>query len=184
MKVVNLFAGPGTGKSTTGQILAGLLSIGGYRVELVPEFAKFATFANNQAALSDQIYMFGKQENRLHVLKSQGFDFVIMDGPLPIALLYTPQDYYRHYEPLVMEVFKSYDNFNVMLRANPALAYQQHGRTQSQPESALLSLKLEELLQGHGIPLEYELVRPQLPLVLYERLTGKKAPSLELLETA
>jgi hypothetical protein len=179
MIVVNLFAGPSGGKSVTGKILAGLLSLGGYKVELVQEFAKFAHFSNNQAALTDQIYMFAKQENRLHVLKDQGCDFVVMDGPLPIALLYTPQNYFASYEPLVIEVFKSFDNVNFFMRANPAIAYQQHGRSQSKAESEKLTQQLLEILIKHEVPFSEQLVTPQLPLALYSHLTGKTPPSLE-----
>ncbi|KWT98359.1 MULTISPECIES: AAA family ATPase [unclassified Variovorax] len=179
MKVINLFAAPGIGKSTSAQILTGLLSIGGYRVEYVPEFAKFQTFSGNQAALSDQVYMFAKQENRLHVFKDQEFDFVVMDGPLPIALLYTPETYFKYYEPLVMEVFSSFDNVNFFLDRNPSYEHKKHGRIQDRAQSDALSLRLEAILSRHKVPLTREMVRPQLPLVLYEALTGAKPPSLE-----
>jgi len=124
MKVINLFAAPGTGKTTTGQILSGLLSMANFKVEYIPEFAKFATLSRNRAALSDQIYMFAKQENRLNVLRDAGLDYIVMDGPLPIALLFQPADYYQGYEPLVMEVFRSYENLNFYLSKNPEVCLQ------------------------------------------------------------
>jgi hypothetical protein len=182
MKVVNLFAAPGTGKSTTGQILAGLLSIAQYRVEFVPEFAKFATFANNQAALGDPTYMMAKQSNRLHVLRNQPLDFVVMDGPLPTVLLYTPEDYYRHHEPLVMEIFNSYENANFLLESNPDIPYQTHGRLQNKQESAALARKLDKLIERHAVPVQRELVKPQLAMTLFTALTGHKAPSIELFD--
>lgn len=180
MKVVNLFAAPGTGKSTTGQILAGLLSIARYRVEFVPEFAKFATFADNQSALSDPVYMMAKQANRLHVLRNQPLDFVIMDGPLPVGLLYTPEHYYRHHEPLVMEIFNSYENVNFLLEANPEIPYQTHGRSQSKAQADELASKLRHIIDRHAMPVQRELVRPQLPMVLFEALTGHQAPRIEV----
>ena len=176
MKVINLFAPPGTGKTATGQVLAGMLSIAHYRVELIPEFAKFATFARNNAALSDPIYMFSKQENRLHVLKQAELDFVIMDGPLPIALLFQPEGYYAAYETLVMEVFKSFENVNFYLHRSDAVPYKPHGRNESADESVRLGARLKSTLSRHGVEADDFMVTPELPGKLFERLTGRTAP--------
>lgn len=176
MKVINLFAAPGTGKTTTGKILSGLLSIADYKVEYVPEFAKFATLSKNQAALTDQIYMFAKQENRLHVLKSAALDFVVMDGPLPIALLFQPPDYYKAYEPLVMEVFNSYENQNFYLRRNPEFAYKTGGRNETEDEAHVLDERLLGFMRKHDIKAEEFLVDKHLPSLLFERITGRRAP--------
>lgn len=152
MKVVNLFSGPGVGKSTAGAMVYSLLSMAGYAAEYVPEFAKFASFANNRSALDDQIYMFAKQGNRLQVLREQGLDFVVMDGPLPLALLYTPEDYYPSYRSLVWEVFDSYDNVNFFLVRNPDIAYRAVGRNQSEAEAEILCQRTRTLLDDRGVP--------------------------------
>lgn len=180
MKVINLLAAPGSGKSTTGQILSGMLSIADHKVEYVPEFAKFATFSNNQAALSDQIYMFSKQENRLHVLRSGMLDYVVMDGPLPVALLFQPEEYYRNYEPLVMEVFHAYENMNFFLRRNPALTYKTIGRNESPEEAKSLEPKLEAILNRHAVPFVNCVVDKGLPARLFKLITGQPAPLLHL----
>lgn len=177
MKVVNLFAGPGVGKTATAKVLSGLLSQLNYRSELVPEFAKFATYSNNRAALSDQIYMFAKQENRLHVLRDTGMDFVVMDGPLPLALLFTPDEYYKSYEPLVMEVFNSYENINILLEPNPTFAYQQHGRNENQAEAQALQERVVSLLERHRVPYISRMVTKELPWELLNHLTGRTVPA-------
>lgn len=180
MKVINLLSAPGSGKSTTGQILSGMLSIADYRVEYIPEFAKFATFSNNQAALSDQIYMFAKQENRLHVLKSANLDFVVMDGPLPVALLFQPEEYYRFYEPLVMEVFGSYENINFFLHRNPQLAYKTVGRNENFEQASGLDQRLQQILLRHDVPFREFMVERSLPAQLFREITGGEAPLLHL----
>jgi len=180
MKVINLLSAPGSGKSTTGQILSGMLSIADYRVEYIPEFAKFATFSNNQAALSDQIYMFAKQENRLHVLKSANLDFVVMDGPLPVALLFQPEDYYKFYEPLVMEVFGSYDNLNFYLRRNPQFAYKSHGRNENRSQASELDVRLQSILSRHQVPYQEYMVERSLPGQLFREITGAEPPLVHL----
>ena len=171
MKIINLFAAPGVGKTTTGQILAGLLSLKGYKVQYIPEFAKFATLSKNEAALSDQIYMFSKQENRLSVLKNTEVDFVIMDGPLPIALLYTPDNYFKSYFDLVWEVFNSYNNINYRLLRNNSLQYDKFGRKESEEESKILDTRLKELLDSKNIFYEDFYVTKKLPFDLFEKIT-------------
>lgn len=178
MKIINLFAAPGVGKTTTGQILAGLLSLQGKRVQYIPEFAKFATLSKNEAALSDQIYMFSKQENRLSVLKDSEVDFVIMDGPLPIALLYTPDNYFKSYFELVWEVFNSYDNINYRLLRNNSLQYDSFGRKESEEESKKLDLKLKNLLDDRNVVYEDFFVTKKLPFDLFEKITNRPYTSL------
>ena len=173
MKIINLIGAPGIGKSKTGEILGGLLSLSGYSVEFVPEFAKFATFAGHEAALQDQIYMFAKQQNRLHVLKSHALDFVLMDGPLIQQLAYAPEDYFEHYERLVVEVFNSYDNLNFFLQRNPEIAYQQIGRKESPEESEVKQRKIEVILAKHRIPHHKMFVDMSLPTKLLQAITGR-----------
>lgn len=180
MQVINLIAAPGVGKSVTGQILSGLLSMAGFNVELVPEFAKFATFSNNQAALSDQIYNFAKQHNRLHVLKNAGLDYAIMDGPLIQQLAYAPAGYFQHYEHLVVEVFHSYDNLNFFLQRNPALRYQTTGRSQTLEQSDRIQQGIAHILERHRIAHAKPLVEPGLPELIVRQLAAAKpvcAPS-------
>lgn len=172
MKVINLIGAPGIGKSKTGEILGGLLSLSGYNVEFVPEFAKFATFSGHEAALQDQIYMFAKQENRLHVLKSHELDFVLMDGPLIQQLAYAPKKYFRYYEKLVVEVFNSFDNINYFFQRNPEIAYQRVGRKETPVESEMRQLEIEKILEKHKIAHKRVMVTPSLPRTLLKEITG------------
>jgi hypothetical protein len=176
MKVINLFAGPGVGKSTTGAVLYGLLSMAGFSAEYVPEFAKFLTWQKHEAALRDQLYLFAKQDHRLEVLRNAPLDYVIMDGPLPNAVLYLKADYFPSFEPLVMEVFASYDNVNFFLDRNPDFIYQTHGRKESSKEAEQLSLRSLQLLERHSVPYSRVSVDHQLPGALFQMLTGQPPP--------
>lgn len=181
MKVINLFAPPSSGKSATGQLLTGMLSIMGYKVEMVSEFAKFATWAKNDSALSDQIYMFGKQENRLHVLKSaKALDFIVMDGPLPLSALFVPDVYYANFEPLVFEVFNSYDNINYYIEKNPAIKYQKEGRNESEEESAEKGILLKNMLARNNVKYKSLMLENSIISTIFEDVTGKPAPKIQI----
>lgn len=57
--VVNLFAEPGTGKSTAAAQIFSELKWQGFSCELVTEFAKEKVWEESYKVLDDQIYIFG-----------------------------------------------------------------------------------------------------------------------------
>lgn len=185
MKVINLFAPPSSGKSDTGKLLAGILSIAGYSVELVPEFAKFATYAKNNSALSDQVYMFAKQGNRLHVLnQANQLDFVIMDGPLPLAILYCEPSFkfMTTFEPLVMDVFNSYENLNFYIERNPAIPYSTVGRNESEDQARKKGVELKEILDRNAVQCSSHMLSDTIVADLFKEITGVSIdiPSLKI----
>ena len=66
MIVVNLFAGPGSGKSTTCAGVFSKLKLAGVNCEMALEYAKDKVWENSLDVLDDQIYVFGKQLHRLN----------------------------------------------------------------------------------------------------------------------
>ena len=63
--IVNLFAGPGAGKSTAAAYIFSKLKMAGINAEYVTEFAKDKTWEENQKVLNCQFYISGKQAFRL-----------------------------------------------------------------------------------------------------------------------
>jgi MinD-like ATPase involved in chromosome partitioning or flagellar assembly len=79
MKVVNIFSGPGTGKSTTAAELYVLLKKKkGLRVEMVKELAAELVHAESFLALKDLPYMRCAQNHRLFMLKDK-VDYLLVD---------------------------------------------------------------------------------------------------------
>ena len=65
MKVINLYGGPGSGKSTTAAGLFSLMKIEGQRVELVTEFARDEINSGNAHRLQNQDWIFAHQHHRI-----------------------------------------------------------------------------------------------------------------------
>ena len=83
MKVINLFAGPGSGKSTTAAGLFYHLKTMNKKVEYVSEYAKDLIYENRFERLNDYLYMLAKQHHRLYRLKG------IMKYFITIQMIYT-----------------------------------------------------------------------------------------------
>ena len=149
MKVINLFGGPGVGKSTVAADLFALMKREGYSVELVNEYAKEVTWEGHFSYLDDEFYILAHQNRRLVRLKGK-VDYVITDSPILLGLAYTPEDYYPHYfSKFIHEVWNSYSNINIVLKRNMA-TYTEAGRNQKYKEALIKDKRMVELLDGNG----------------------------------
>jgi len=154
MKVINLFGSPGSGKSTTAAGLFYKMKLDKEQfgtTELVTEFAKRLVWAGREKELTNQLYITAKQAHRLELVRDE-VDFAIIDSPLMLGLLYTPVDYihFETYEPLVLELFNSFENINIFLTRDKP--YDPKGRMQTEEQSNELAKKLENMLRYYDIP--------------------------------
>lgn len=86
--VVNLYGGPGTGKSTTAALVFAMLKQQGYTAELVTEFAKDLVWEGRRETLEDQVYILGKQSHRVSRLLGK-VDVVVSDSPILLTYVYS-----------------------------------------------------------------------------------------------
>ena len=87
--VVNLFAGPGAGKSSGAAFLFAFLKLFNVNVELVTEFAKELAWEGDKEFMArNQLYITGQQVRRMNRLVGK-VDVIITDSPLELATLYT-----------------------------------------------------------------------------------------------
>ena len=148
MKVINVIAGPGTGKSTLASGLYHEAKRRGWNVELVTEVAKDLVWEGRHCALSNQAYVFGRQVQRIHRLEGQ-VDFVITDSPFLLSAIYAPVDYPPEWEQVVVELWKRYDNTVAFLERGPW--FDDRGRVHSLQQSVEIDQKIAVLLQKHNI---------------------------------
>ena len=131
LKVINLYGGPGTGKSTTAAALFALMKREGYNVELVTEFAKDLVWTERNKELGDQIYIFGKMYHKLWRLRDK-VDYAINDSPLPLCAYYDRENI-PGFKELIIERYNSFDNYCFELVRN--FSYQKEGRYQTEEEA-------------------------------------------------
>ena len=145
MKVINLFGGPGTGKSTTAAGLFHLMKLQSMEVELVTEYAKDLVWAERHPMFTEQDYIFAKQNHRLRRLRGK-VDWVVTDSPIILGHFYMPEDFPGK-EPFcqfVNEMFNSYDNINIFLVRDKE--YNPNGRNQTEDEAKVIDQRIVEFL--------------------------------------
>jgi uridine kinase len=143
VKVINIWGGPGAGKSTTAAGLFFEMKKRQIEVELVTEYAKDMTWEKRHNVLSDQLYILAKQNRRIQRLAGQ-VEWVITDSPLPLGLIYKTAGYFSSFDAFVMEVFNSYDNHNFLIGRD--FEYQAAGRNQTAEEALEVDLAIKALL--------------------------------------
>lgn len=148
LKVINIFGGPGAGKSTTAAGLFFEMKKRQLEVELVTEYAKDMTWEKRHNILNDQLYILAKQNRRVHRLIGQ-VEWVITDSPLLLGLVYKSESYYENFDNLVMEIFDSYDNHNFLISRD--FAYQSSGRNQTAEQAVEVDDAIKSLLDNRDI---------------------------------
>lgn len=137
LKVINLFAGPGSGKSTCAAYVYSKLKMQGLNSELVTEYAKQLVYSGRK--LDDQLYITAKQHQKQKSIADYGqVPLIITDSPLLLGLYYGRDlNYYHTYANLVRRLVKQFDNYDIFIkRVKP---YNPSGRVQTEAESDEIS---------------------------------------------
>ena len=145
--LVNLFAGPGSGKSTTAAGVFSLLKMHDVNCELVTEFAKDLTWEERYKTLEDQYYVWGKQYHKLWRVEDQ-VDVVITDSPLILGLVYS-KDKPKCFTDMVLDSFNEFDNMNYFITR--LKLYNPKGRNQTEDEAKSIDTDVIEILVSNNI---------------------------------
>lgn len=152
--VINLFGGPGSGKSTTGAALFALMKKKGMSVEIVSEYAKQMVFEDRMNVLEeDQLYVFAKQHRKIFTLRNT-VDYVITDSPFVQGYMYLKDDaiYDRDwFRSLIMSTHEQYPNVNILMIRGGDIPYEQMGRYQDEAGAEEVSSSIVQFLDNHNI---------------------------------
>ena len=147
MVVVNLFGGPGSGKSTTCAGVFSKLKLAGVNCEMALEYVKDKIWENSLNVLDDQIYVFGKQFHRLNCLKDKA-DVIITDSPILLSIIYN-KEMSNYLDDLIVEQFRKFNNLNYYLVRDES--FNQTGRIHNLEESVEKDNQIKIMLNKYNI---------------------------------
>jgi hypothetical protein len=150
--VVNLYGGPGCGKSTGAAYIFSKLKMMGIDTEYVSEFAKDKTWENNSEVFNNQLYISGKQSFKLSRCVGK-VDVIVTDSPLLLGIIYNNiqrEDYINGLNEALLSIYAKYDNINIVLKRTKP--YNSNGRSQTEEESKTIDTVIRGMLSENKIP--------------------------------
>lgn len=151
--VVNLFGGPGAGKTAAAWEIAKILKKGNVLTEYIPEYAKDLVWAERfdllDGSFAHQLRILEEQNRRLKCVQGK-VDVAVTDSPVILGLIY--QKYPS--EDLKREAFKAYNsyfNFNLFIERPKNRQFEQAGRIHTEQESLEKDREIINLLKGNRL---------------------------------
>lgn len=151
---INVYGGPGTGKSTTASGLFYKMKLNGLKVEYIQEYAKDLTYGKDTVKLSDQLLLLGEQHHRMFRIKDH-VDFIIHDAPFVIGMAYASNEFVplKEYEALILALYNRYEHLNIFLERDiKKHAYLEYGRSQTLNQAIEKDVIIKRWLDVNDIP--------------------------------
>ena len=151
--IVNLYGGPGSGKSTMAARIFAELKDLGINCELATEYAKDVTWQKGFHILSNQLYIFAKQQHRIWRLDGQ-VDVIVTDSPLLNSLIYGSEDTSETFKTLVVEEYKKRNSLDIFLKRTKP--YNIAGRSQTLDEAKEIDDRIYKILDSINAVHKYQ----------------------------
>lgn len=147
--VINAFAGPGAGKTTSCLEVAEKLKKQGFVTEYVQEYAKELVYDNNLIMLDGhyehQFAILNEQMKRINRLYGK-VDFIVTDSPILLNNTYLNEDknteVYSAYSDSVNKLYGLYNNFNYFVERDTSV-FEKEGRIHNFEQSIAIDNELK-----------------------------------------
>lgn len=147
--IINIFGGPGIGKSTAACAVYYNLKMRGISCEYVPEFAKELVYKNDLETLENQFYVSAVQYERIRALIGKVV-YIITDSPVLQGLVYDTQKLYG-FDKVLNDIHDRAHSINILLRRDESMEYSAEGRVQTGGEALWFDKEIENMLRECGI---------------------------------
>lgn len=150
--VVNLFAGPGAGKTTGARYIFAMLKMARPELdfECADEYAKDKAWEGTIKKYN-QFYLSGKQSWKIKRLNGK-LDVIITDSPILLGAMYCKDN--PMLIPAIKYEFNKYNNINLFIERHKE--YNPHGRSQTEAEAKEIDNKILNFLKENNV--QYKVV--------------------------
>ncbi len=158
-KIINLFGGPGIGKSTQAAGLYYEMKKLNMNVEMPYEFPKLLAWDKSYEMVKDQLYVLANQHRNIARLYGQ-VDYIVVDSPIMLSLVYKnrysndldyPAAFYGFtFNEFVVDLHKQYNSINIVLERDDSM-FQTDGRFQDLVESKEIDNDITNVLKQYDI---------------------------------
>jgi len=146
--IVNLFAGPGAGKSTGAAFIFSSLKMLGIDSEYVSEFAKDKVWEQNGEVFKCQFYVTGKQIFKISRCYKK-VDVIVTDSPINLGALYADTE---ELKKAIVAENKKYNKNEINIFLNRVKEYNPNGRHQNEDEAKKIDENTKKFLTENDIP--------------------------------
>ena len=149
--IVNLFAGPGAGKTTCSWLIAAELKKQNIVTEYVPEYAKELVWDGNlkrvDGSYESESEIFAEKQRRINRLVGK-VDVVVTDSPLLQSACFVLERK-EDFKQKAIQTSSLYNNFNLFVERGKY--YEKAGRIHSLHESKTIDEEIKKLLDSNDI---------------------------------
>ena len=150
---INIYGGPGAGKSTMRARLFYELKKRQYKVEEIVEYAKELTYGEDNIKLSDGLLMLARQHHPHYVLNKK-VDYIITDSPFFMGMAYVDstsefKKFKKALHKLAISLNSSYETLNFFIEKNHE--YQEYGRNHTELEADKKAKEIKRILNKNNI---------------------------------
>jgi hypothetical protein len=157
-KLINLFGGPGVGKSSIAAGITYKLKKNHISCNNPYEFPKLLAWDKNNEAIKDQLYVLANQHRG--IAQSYGkVDYIVVDSPILFSLIYKtwynigyPAEFYgTYFDKMIIDLHNKYDNINILLERSDG-NHNDGERYQNLEESISIDKHCKKILDDNNIP--------------------------------
>lgn len=147
--VINIFGGPGSGKTTLAARLFSEFKERGVEAAQPEEHAKLAIWSGQPWLLDEQVVLLGRTWETLHAL-SDKVDVIIVDSPILLCSVYARDREPSAFHSYVAHLHTRTDRLNLLLDRDPDLGYSTNGRRENAHEALVVDQRIMQGLDAIG----------------------------------
>lgn len=147
-KRLNLWGGPGSGKSVLASEIFVLCKKKGMKVELVPEWIKHWAWEKYEPRGMDELYVLAKQVHMEDRLLRAGA-YIITDSPIRMQLAYCRNGLHGAFCDISNQWESRWPGVHILLKRN--FSYKQEGRYQTEDQALRKDDEIKDWWMSSGV---------------------------------